>query len=134
MMAHIPARLGICILLLTPLSAYAGPITFYYRVDVTTRCVSADGVSTCEPYITSFPLSMSFEPEITFETKTPSLAVRQFSPPTFSAIPLVLPDVLPGATTTGFTFFRIDYDFVDDRYIQTAIASQTTSLTSAGVD
>jgi hypothetical protein len=83
-----------------PASASADSITFTYRVDVTRRCI---GLS-CADFDSTFPLTMRFDADLAFEFVSPDWVARGFGEPTFSAVPLDRPDVLPGASSSPATW------------------------------
>jgi hypothetical protein len=105
MMTRLFAWFGSVVLLLTPIAAYADPITFRYRIDVTSRCTASfeGGGLECLPFSATFPLSMRFEPIATAVTESENSARRWYAAPSFSAIPLERPDVFLGADVAGYT-------------------------------
>jgi hypothetical protein len=80
-----------------PSPAAADPVTFIYRVEVTERCTVGSG---CVPFELTFPLVMRFDADLLWELVTPIRVHRGYGDPTFSAIPLERPDVLPGAASS----------------------------------
>jgi hypothetical protein len=92
--------------------AHADPVTLSYTVQVSS-CSSfnwSGGVGggpevSCHPYPSSFPMTVTFDSTAT-RTEIQGLPAYQFGEPRHSDLPLVAPDLPPGATPRGEAWVR----------------------------
>jgi hypothetical protein len=86
------AKAGItfALLLLSAAAASAEPIAVTYRIDVFKLCQYAGTTQTCADYHSSFPLTLSFDSQITLEHGDDLDRTRFYGAPFVSDVPLPL--------------------------------------------
>jgi hypothetical protein len=76
-------------------SARADPIRVVYRVDVFRQCEFANSTETCRDFNQSFPLTLTFDSEVTIEHGDGRQQTRFYGEPTLSSFSLPLRDDFP---------------------------------------
>jgi hypothetical protein len=80
--------------------ADADPIQVVYRIDILRQCEYSGGMETCRGFTASFPLTLSFDSQITTSHGNEMDRTNFYGPPTFSDIPLPRSEDFPPMVET----------------------------------